>query len=184
MPGHPTIGRYLRTRNDLMFPRQSSTTHTEFLGDEASVYDWAQGKVHALNPTAASVWRRCDGATTADEIAVAVHRELGIPDIDAVVDLTLKEFAGLHLLEQPVESLVRHAAPTRRRLLERGLTAAMLPAVYTILTPSALEAQSPGGAPTLISVAPIQGTQGTTIAVTLTGTNSLPPRRWPSAVPG
>ena len=93
-----------------MFPRQSSTTHTEFLGDEASVYDWAQGKVHALNPTAASVWRRCDGATTADEIAVAVHRELGIPDTDAVVDLTLKEFAGLHLLEQPVESLVRHAA--------------------------------------------------------------------------
>ena len=119
-----------------MYPRQSSTTHTELLGDEASVYDWAQGKVHALNPTAASVWRRCDGATTADEIAAALHRELGIPDPDAVVDLTLKEFAGLHLLEQPVESLVKHPAPTRRWLLERGLAAAMLPAVYTILTPS------------------------------------------------
>ena len=81
-----------------MYPRQSSTTHTELLGDETAVYDWAQGQVHALNPTAAAVWRRCDGATSADEIAAAVQRELGIPESDAVVDLTLTEFAGLHLL--------------------------------------------------------------------------------------
>ena len=119
------------------------------------------------------MWRLCDGATSADAIAAVVHREMGITDADAVVDLTLKEFAGLHLLEQPVELLGRHPAPTRRWLLERGLAAAMLPAVYAILTPSALEAQSPAPAvaPTLTSVAPNQGTQGTTVAVTLTGTN-------------
>jgi hypothetical protein len=34
-----------------MYPRQSRTTHTEQLGDEASVYDWARARVHALNPT-------------------------------------------------------------------------------------------------------------------------------------
>ena len=50
--------------NPPMYPRQSATTHTEQLGDEASVYDWARGQVHALNPTAACVWRQCDGATT------------------------------------------------------------------------------------------------------------------------
>jgi hypothetical protein len=44
-----------------MYPRQSPTTHTEQLGDEASVYDWARAQVHALNPTAARVWRQCDG---------------------------------------------------------------------------------------------------------------------------
>ena len=154
-----------------MYPRQSSTTHTEQLGDEASVYDWAHAQVHALNPTAACVWRRATGRRAADAIAAAVHRELGIPEADAVVDLTLKELAGLHLLELPVESLVKHPAPTRRWLLGRGLAAAMLPAVYTILTPSPLEAQSPGGAPTLTSVSPNQGTPGTTVAVTLTGTN-------------
>ena len=57
-----------------MYPRQSSTTHTEQLGDEASVYDWAGAQVHALNPTAAFVWRRCDGATNPDAIAAALRR--------------------------------------------------------------------------------------------------------------
>ena len=48
----------------------------------------------------------------------------------------------------------------------------MLPAIYSIVAPSPVEAQSPGaGAPTLTSVAPNQGIQGTTVAVTLTGTN-------------
>ena len=155
----------------MIYPRQSRTTHTERLGDEASVYDWAHAQVHALNPTAACVWGLCDGATSPVAIAAALQREMGIPEAEAVVDLTLKELARLHLLELPVESLADRPAPTRRWLLERGLAAALLPAVYTILTPSPLEAQSPGGAPTLTSVSPNQGTAGTTVAVTLTGTN-------------
>ena len=94
---------------------------------------------------------------------------MGIPEAAAVVDLTLKKFDRLHLLEVRVESSVERQPPTRRWLLERGLVAAMLPAVYTILTPSPLEAQSPGGAPALSGLSPNQGTQGTTVAVTLTG---------------
>ena len=43
--------------------------------------------------------------------------------------------------------------------------------IYTILTPSPLEAQSPGGAPTLTGLSPNQGTAGTTVVVSLTGTN-------------
>ncbi len=158
-------------RNDLVYPRQSSTTHTETLGDEASVYDWAHAQVHALNPTAARVWRLCDGAKSAGAIAAALQREIGIPEAEAVVDLTLKELARLHLLELPAESLRERAAPTRRWLLERGLAAAMLPAVYTILTPSPLEAQSQGGAPALSGLSPNLGIQGTTVAVTVSGTN-------------
>ena len=42
-----------------MCPRQSPTTHTEQLGAEASVYEWARSQVHALNPTAARVCRQC-----------------------------------------------------------------------------------------------------------------------------
>ena len=149
-----------------------STTHTEQLGDEASVYDWARAQVHALNPTAACVWRHCDGATSPDAIAAALQREMGIPEAEAVVDLTLTQLARLHLLELPVESRGDRPATTRRWLLGRGLAAAMLPAIYSIVAPSPLEAQSPGpGAPTLTSVAPNQGVQGTTVAVTLTGTN-------------
>ena len=76
-----------------MYPRQSPTTHTEQLGDEASVYDWARAQVHALNPTAARVWRQCDGATSPDAIAAALRVEMGIPEAEAVVDLTLRQLA-------------------------------------------------------------------------------------------
>ena len=67
------------TRSDLKYPRRSPTTHTEQLGDEASVYDWARAQVHALNPTAAFVWRQCDGATSPDAIAAALRAGDGYP---------------------------------------------------------------------------------------------------------
>ena len=72
-----------------MYPRQSATTHTEQLGDEASVYDRARGQVHALNPTAACVWRQCDGATPPGPMAAALRAEMGTIEAEAVVDLTL-----------------------------------------------------------------------------------------------
>ena len=144
-----------------MYPRQSPTTHTEQLGDEASVYDWARAQVHALNPTAARVWRQCDGATSPDAIAAALRAETGIPEADAVVDLTLAQLARVHLLELPVESRGDRPATTRRWLLGRGVAAAMLPAIYSIVAPSPVEAQSPGaGAPTLTSVAPNRRSPG------------------------
>ena len=90
-------------RNALMYPRQSPTTHTEQPGDEASVYDWARAQVHALNPTAARVWRLCDGATSPDAIAAALRVETGVIEAAAVVDLTLRQLARVHLLELPVE---------------------------------------------------------------------------------
>src|SRR4029077_6282892 len=107
-----------------MYPRRSPTTHTEQLGDEASVYDWARGEVHALNPTAARVWRQCDGATRREEIAATLRAEMGIPEAEAVVDLTLAHLARVHLLEVPVEAIVstgERSAPTRRWLSGRCL---------------------------------------------------------------
>ena len=85
-----------------MYPRQSPTTHTEQLGDEASVYDWARAHVHALNPIAARVWQHCDGATNPDAIAAALRVEMGIPEAEAVVALTLRQLARVHLLELPM----------------------------------------------------------------------------------
>ena len=154
-----------------MYPRQSATTHTEQLGDEASVYDWARAQVHALNPTAARVWQQCDGATSPDTIAAALRVEMGIAEADAVVDLTLRHLARLHLLERPVAPRGDRPATTRRWLLGRGVAAAMLPAIYSIVAPTPVEASSPVGpaAPTLTSVAPNLGLQGTTVAATLTG---------------
>jgi len=86
-----------------MYPRQSPTTHTEQLGDEASVSDWTRAQVHALNPTAAHVWRQCDGATSPEAIAASLARHK-IPEAAAIVELTLRQLARLHLLAAPVES--------------------------------------------------------------------------------
>ena len=144
-----------------MYPRQSPTTHTEQLGDEASVYDWARGQVHALNPTAARVWRQCDGATSPRGDRGCTGARRWIPEAKAVVDLTLTELARLQLLELPADSLGDRPAQTRRWLLGRGVTAAMLPAIYSIVAPSPVDAQSVGaGAPTLTSLAPNQGSPG------------------------
>ena len=71
---------------------------------------------------------------------------MGIPEAEAVVDLTLTQLARLHLLELPVESRGDRPATTRRWLLGRGVAAAMLPAIYSIVAPSPVEAQSPGPA--------------------------------------
>ena len=50
----------------------------------------------------------------------------------------------------------------------------MLPAIYSIVAPTPVEAQSPvSGAPTLTALAPAQGTQGATVVVALTGTNFI-----------
>ena len=60
---------------------------------------------------------------------------------------------------------------SRRDLLGRGVAAAVIPAIYSIVAPTPIDAQSPlAGVPTLTSISPNQGTPGTTVAVTLTGT--------------
>ena len=110
--------------------------------------------------------------TSREAIAATLRSETGIPEAEAVVDLTLAHLARVHLLELPNESHVDRSTPTRRWLLGRGLTAALLPAIYSIVAPSPLDAQSVGGpAPTLTSLSPNQGSLGTTVTVTLTGTN-------------
>ena len=157
-------------RIDVTYPRRSGTTHTEQLGDDASVYDWARAHVHALNPTAARVWRQCDGATSPAAMAADLARG-GVPEPQAVVDLTLAELTRLHLLEPPVEHDLESPARSRRWLLSRGVAAAMLPAIASIVAPTPLAAQSPQLRPTLTSVVPPQGRQATTVAVTLTGTH-------------
>ena len=139
-----------------MYPRQSPTTHTEQLGDEASVYDWARGQVHALNPTATRVWRLCDGATSRDAIAAVLRVEMGILEAEAVVDLTLSGPRA----PPPVGSCrssraAIDRATTRRWLLGRGLIAALLPAISSIVGAVASGGAVRGrGAPTLTSVAP------------------------------
>jgi hypothetical protein len=151
-------------------PRQSSTVHVETLGEELSVYDWQRRQVHALNPTASLVWRQCNGATTAKEMATELRRQLNVPEADAVVELTLRRLADADLLDEPLDLSTDRPGQTRRALLQRGVAVVLLPAISTIAAPTPLAAQSLG-VPAVTAISPTKGVQATTVAVTITGTN-------------
>ncbi len=126
-----------------MHPRRSPTVHTETLGDEVAVYDRARQQVHALNATAGRVWQLCDGATSPEAMAAALRRDLALPEAEAVVTLTLRHLARAHLLEVQGDLPADRRGLTRRALLGRGVAASLLPAIYSIVAPPPVAAQSP-----------------------------------------
>ena len=151
------------------YPKRIQSVHVESIDGDLCVYDTARQHVHALNHTAAFVWQRCDGRTTPTELAAALAAEASIADAEAVVRLTLQELAAAQLLAAPLDEVV---PVSRRDLLRRGVAAAAIPVIYSIVAPTPAAAQSVL-APTLTSVTPNQGTPGTTVAVTLIGTNFI-----------
>ena len=107
--------------------------HVESIDGELCVYDIARQHVHALNHTAAFVWQRCDGRTAPGEIAAALSAEMSIDDAEAVVRLALQELDAVQLLVAPIADV---APLSRRDLLRRGVTAAAIPVIYSIMAPS------------------------------------------------
>ena len=122
------------------YPYRIQSVHVESIDGELCVYDTARQRVHALNHTAAFVWQRCDGRTAPAELAAALSAEASIDDAEAVVQLTLQELAAAQLLAAPIDEV---APVSRRDLLRRGVAAAAIPAIYSIVAPSPADAQSP-----------------------------------------
>lgn len=120
--------------------RQSNLLWTE-IGDEVVVYDTDRNRAHSLNPTAALVWRQCDGVRTVAEIATAVKSELGSPADEDVVLVALNQLSEANLLEQ------KTADPDHRRISRRELVhrlgvagAAVVPLVTSLVVPDPAEA--------------------------------------------
>ncbi len=91
-------------------PKRRTDLVVERTGREVLVYSSAErgaaaesgGAIHALNPTAALIWDRCDGAHSLAEIARAVRAQFAVPaDRDLVVDVqqTVERLRGQGLLE-------------------------------------------------------------------------------------
>jgi hypothetical protein len=109
------------------------------LPGELVVYDLERHEAHCLNHTAALVFQGADGQTTVDGLAAILRRELGVSEPERLARLTLERLGRAHLLDAgPMAGVARHS---RRDLLRRaGLAAALLPAIGTILAPTAAEA--------------------------------------------
>ena len=101
---------------------------TETFPDQTLVCDVERSTVHSLRPLAAMVWGRCDGVTSAGELAAAA-RSAGFEDDEAVVMLALDRLAEAGLVtgwERPP------AGVTRRTALK---AAAALAGVTSLLAP-------------------------------------------------
>ena len=113
----------------------------EELPDEILVYDLKRHKSLCLNPTAALVWRRCDGRTSVAEVAALLEEQWGAPTDEAVVWMALDRLGRAHLLSEPVTLPADRARYSRREVLRTLRRVAgislLLPVIESIVAPRA-----------------------------------------------
>lgn len=109
------------------------------LDDETLVYDMERDEAHCLNQTAALVWRRCDGRTTALQAARTVGKELDITVDADLVWLAVKQLQKFHL----VNGAGKAPGVSRRDLvLKYAPLALTLPVIMSISAPPPVQAAS------------------------------------------
>lgn len=115
------------------------------LPDEVLVYDLERHKAHCLNPTAALIWKHCDGRTTISEMVRLLEKSLETSVDEDVVWCALSQLEKDHLLGDKVAWPVGMERISRRTLIRRvGMAAVLLPLVTTIVAPTAFASASCG----------------------------------------
>ena len=107
------------------------------LPDETLVYDLETHKAHCLNRISAAVWRGCDGKRDVPALAGLLERELKRPADEGLVRVALEQLGKAKLFVEPLKPL---ATSSRREMIRRLGAAAALPAVISILAPTAAQA--------------------------------------------
>ena len=127
---------------DKALARQEDIVVKEMPG-EVLVYDLRQHKAHCLNQTATFIWNHCDGQTSVPEIAALMEQEWNTPFSEDVVWTALNELGQADLLTVHARAPETQVVLSRRRLLRRmGTGAMLLPVVLTVLSPTAAAAAS------------------------------------------
>jgi len=116
------------------------------VGGETLVYDLKSNHAHCLNPTAAFVWRQCDGRNSMEEIARLLQQEMNAPASEDLVSLAVKQLEKAQLLQGALPAGTSTTISRRevgRKLSQAGVAAALLiPAVMSITAPPAYAAGS------------------------------------------
>lgn len=100
---------------------------------ETLVYDLESNKAHCLNQTAALVWKRCDGKTSAGEMAELLQDQLGSSVSTDIVWLAVKQLKRFHLIEfNDIMSSPAPAVSRRELLLKYAPAALALPVIMSI----------------------------------------------------
>jgi hypothetical protein len=114
------------------------------LANEVLVYDQERDKAHCLNPTAALVWKHCDGRTGVKQISRLLEKSLGTSVDEDVVWCALNQLEKDHLLGEQFAWPVEVERLSRRELIRRlGIGAAIaIPLVTSIIAPTVAYAGS------------------------------------------
>lgn len=126
----------------LPLARKEGLLVTRMESGEVVVYDRVRDKVHCLNPTVATIWAACDGATSPAAAAAELHRRFAVPADEGLVLLGLRQLRRAHLLEGEEGTGERQVS--RREVLQRvgraAAVAALVPLVTTVVAPTPAEA--------------------------------------------
>jgi hypothetical protein len=112
------------------------------LPDETLVYDLKRHRAHSLNRTAAWIWRRCDGRTSVNDLAVLMERELKLSCSEEAVWLALNRLGRAHLLRHRMSCPPNAVRSSRRALVRHLMMAGGLALVTSIVAPEAAHAAS------------------------------------------
>jgi hypothetical protein len=137
----------MRTKTAAAVPRaRKEGVLVQEMLHEVLLYDTKRHTAHCLNPTAALVWKHCDGRTSVEEIARRLETSLGTIVDEDVVWCALNQLEKDHLLEENIAWPVDSKRISRRELVRRlGIGAAIaLPLVTSIIAPTAAYAGSTG----------------------------------------
>jgi hypothetical protein len=110
----------------------------KYLPEEVLVYDLVSEKAHCLNPTAALVWKYCDGAKTVKQIKVAIEDESQTTVDERLVWLALQQLQSFDLIVGEIQRPAILKDMSRRELIKRiGVTAVAIPVIISIVAPTA-----------------------------------------------
>ena len=119
----------------------------KYLPEEVLVYDLVSEKAHCLNPTAALVWKYCDGDKTVKQIKVAIEEESQTTVDERLVWLALQQLQAFDLIVGELQRPAILKDISRRELIRRiGVTAVAIPVIISIVAPTAQAQASCSGA--------------------------------------
>jgi hypothetical protein len=151
----------------MQYPKRRTDLQSEALGEGLAIIDAARNERVALNATAALVWQRCDGETSAPELGALLQRKfnLGPAQAERLVALTLEELAQAELID-------RNVTTPRLRSRRQVMEAAVAAGLAVMLAPMVARATCRGFV-TTTTAAP---TTTTTAGPPVTATRTRPPR--------
>lgn len=105
------------------------------LPDEVLVYDMRSNKAHCLNPSAAFIWRACDGKNSISDIASKFDARGQGPVSEDFVWLAIDQLKESALLEQDIAP--RFSGQSRRQVIKKIGLASMVavPVIASLVAP-------------------------------------------------